>query len=187
MITGFNHNVKYRDRVFHVQTEDNGEKTPLIFTHLFDGGDILATRKIDYHAIVGKPDFEKQVRRMMEDQHKAMLKALMRGDLDGIIDGHDNAAKAAIEAMSRPGAAASPAPSSETFQAPEPVPLEISVPAPPPVAVAAAPAPPPPAHAAHASKAPRRGVTLFGESIVSEKTLDEVILNYLIDQGTEKK
>ena len=177
MITGFNHNVKHRDRVFHVQTEDNGERTPLIFTHLFDGGDILATRKIDYHAIVGKPDFEKQVRRMMEDQHKAVLKALMRGDLDGLIDAHDSAVKEAVEAMSKPGTAVAP-----PAGAPEPVPLEMPAPVPPVPA-----AQPVPVAAAAAKKAPRKGVTLFGESIVSEKTLDEVILNYLIDQGPDKK
>ena len=207
MITGFNHNVKYRDRVFHVQTEDNGEKTPLIFTHLFDGGDILATKKIDYKMIVGKPDFEKQVRRMMEDQHKAVLKALMHGEYDGLIDAHDAAArttdqgaapapvpaeaappprararsaerKAAVAASTTADGATGAPPAGPATSASKGAPVQETP------AAAAAPKPPPPGGA---KREPRKGVTIFGESLISEKTLDEVILKYLIDQGSEKK
>lgn len=184
MITGFNHNVKYRNRVFHVQTEDNGEKTPLIFTHLFEGGDILATKKIDYHMIVGKPNFEKQVRRMMEDQHKAMLKALMHGELDALIEAHDVAVGVRAHALSTVAAPAGQAaaasavpPQPEAAVAPAPaVPAAPSEPVTAPVPIAATPA------VARPTGGPRKGVTIFGESLISERTLDEVIINYLIDQ-----
>lgn len=89
MQKGFNHNIRYRDRIFHVQTEDSGERNPLVVTHLFDGGDILASRRIEYRMILQKPDFERQVRRMMAEQHKALVRDLVRGAMDGLIDAHD--------------------------------------------------------------------------------------------------
>ena len=40
---GYNHNVRYRNRIYHVQTEDSGVDNPHIYTHLFHGGVILAS------------------------------------------------------------------------------------------------------------------------------------------------
>ena len=49
-ILGYNHNVRYRGLVFHVQTEDSGVLSPHLFTHLFYGGTIISTRKLVYDA-----------------------------------------------------------------------------------------------------------------------------------------
>ena len=38
MIPGYNHNVKYKEGVYHIQTEDSGLDNPHIITHLFIGG-----------------------------------------------------------------------------------------------------------------------------------------------------
>ena len=45
-ILGYNHNVRYRGIVFHVQTEDSGIINPHVFSHLFHGGVILSSRKL---------------------------------------------------------------------------------------------------------------------------------------------
>ena len=47
-ILGYNHNVRFRGIVFHVQTEDSGLLNPHVFSHLFHGGVILTTRKLVY-------------------------------------------------------------------------------------------------------------------------------------------
>src|SRR5947199_10474209 len=77
MIPGFNHNIKHKGRIYHIQTEDSGPKNPHIITHLFVGGNILASKKTEYTEILGKPDYEKTVRSMMEEQHKQMLRNLV--------------------------------------------------------------------------------------------------------------
>ena len=46
-VLGYNHNVRYAERLWHVQTEDSGVGNPHIFTHLFHDGTILATKRID--------------------------------------------------------------------------------------------------------------------------------------------
>jgi len=74
-ILGFNHNIRHRGLVFHVQTEDSGVANPHIFTHLFHGGVILSTRKLVYD-----PDSaDDVVKALMQSQHKAVLKELKGG------------------------------------------------------------------------------------------------------------
>ena len=85
MQLGFNTNFRYRDLVFHVQTEDSGRANPHVITHLFHGGNILASVKSDYSDLLVADDLESAVRKLMETQHKAMLKQLSKGDFDGVI------------------------------------------------------------------------------------------------------
>jgi hypothetical protein len=77
---GFNHNVKHGQRVYHVQTEDSGAPHAHFITHLFLGGNIVATQKSSYADRAGMPDLAKIVRGMMEEQHKNMLRRLVAGE-----------------------------------------------------------------------------------------------------------
>jgi hypothetical protein len=83
-ILGYNHNIGHRGLIFHVQTEDSGVDNPHIFTHLFHGGVIIFTRKIDYDAAAD----DSVVKSLMQAQHKAMLKELKRGVFDQKIDSY---------------------------------------------------------------------------------------------------
>jgi hypothetical protein len=85
MLPGFNHNVKYKDRVFHIQTEDSGASNPHIITHLFVGGNIVATMRTSYADLVaarGTQGLEDDVEKLMQKQHKGMLKNLVHGKYD---------------------------------------------------------------------------------------------------------
>ena len=83
-ILGYNHNIRYRGLVFHVQTEDSGIQNPHVFTHLFHGGVILQTRKLVYDASAS----EEAVKALMQAQHKAVLKDLKRGLFDDKMDAY---------------------------------------------------------------------------------------------------
>jgi len=85
MQLGFNTNFRYRDVVFHVQTEDSGRANPHVITHIFHGGNIIASLKSDYSDLLVEADLEAPVRKLMESQHKAMLKQLSRGEFDRAI------------------------------------------------------------------------------------------------------
>jgi hypothetical protein len=188
-VTGFNHNIKHKGKVYHVQTEDSGASNPHIITHLFVGGNILATKKASYTDIVKSENLPELVRDMMEEQHKQMLRNLVNGTYDNV----DRSATAY-----QPGEIhTEPAKSTPT---PAPI-APVVVPLPPkPIAplpltnLAPAIAPvgpkilPPEVLAARELKEmPREnniGVeTLFGEDLISEKSLDEVILSYLAGDG----
>ena len=81
-ILGYNHNVKYRGLIFHVQTEDSGLLSPHLFTHLFYGGVIISTRKLVYDA----GSAEDAIKGLMQSQHKIVLKDLKGGKFDDKID-----------------------------------------------------------------------------------------------------
>jgi len=83
-ILGYNHNVRYRGLVFHVQTEDSGVLSPHLFTHLFHAGVIVSTRKLVYDA----GSAEDSIKSLMQAQHKAALKDLRRGHFDDKIDAY---------------------------------------------------------------------------------------------------
>ncbi len=81
-ILGYNHNVRYRGVVFHVQTEDSGLLNPHLFTHLFHEGVIVSTRKLVYDA----GSNEEAIKALMQAQHKAVMKDLRKGTFDEKID-----------------------------------------------------------------------------------------------------
>ncbi len=213
MIPGFNHNIKHKGRIFHIQTEDSGQKNPHIITHLFVGGNILSSKKTSYVDIVEKPDYEKAVRSMMEEQHKQMLRALINGAFDAVDAGvayHlDGPAPLNFTATSPTTAAMAGADAftglpSQAAALPRPpsgaMPMNVPMVAPHAVAVdfqrpsggiavaftPAAVARPAPVLLDDDKKKLQPG-TIFGEDLISEKSLDEVILSYLAeDLATEE-
>ncbi|MBW2534946.1 MAG: hypothetical protein JRI55_25865, partial [Deltaproteobacteria bacterium] len=86
-LRGYNHNIRYNVRVYHVQTEDSGLDNPHVITHLFLDGMIVSTLRKSYVGLLSSPELDATVRSLMQQQHKAMLIHLRRGDLDGRITG----------------------------------------------------------------------------------------------------
>jgi hypothetical protein len=136
-LLGYNNNVRHKNRVFHIQTEDSGVKHPHIITHLFmDGGRILKSIKRSYAEHVGADKMQDLVKQMMKEQHKAMFIALRDGQFDQLLE--DGAAAkekekekekekaaataAAVEAKAEPAPPPAPSipPPPETEQAPPP-------------------------------------------------------------------
>jgi hypothetical protein len=85
MIPGYNHNVKYKERIFHVQTEDSGVKNPHIITLLYYGGNILRSVKSSYAEKVGTSELNHLLPTLMQKQHKDVLRGLITGRYDGEI------------------------------------------------------------------------------------------------------
>ena len=106
MLGGFNTNVGYRGRTFHVQTEDSGQGNPKIVTLLYEGGTILTSRKSSYEEIVSAENLESVVRELMEEQHREVVQALKAGELDGVIGVDGGAA----QPKKRSGRGKAPAP-----------------------------------------------------------------------------
>ena len=172
-VTGFNHNIKHKGKVYHVQTEDSGVNNPHIITHLFVGGNILASKKTSYADILNAENLAEVVRELMEEQHKEMLRNL----INGVYDSFDTASR-----HYQPGQLASAEDASRVKLQPG---QSMARPTPAPAAPAALP---PEVLAARALPSQPRinevGVeTLFGEDLISEKSLDEVILSYLAGEG----
>ena len=137
MVVGFNHNIKYRGQTYHAQTEDSGADRAQVVTHLFLGGNIIASKRTGYADIAAAENLADVVRALMEEQHKEVLRNLVHGVYD-----HTALPRA---------------------------PVRDFVPA----------AAPPPGERPPEEKPARPADTLFGEDLISERSLDEVILAYL--------
>jgi hypothetical protein len=73
-LVGYNTNVRHKGKLYHIQTEDSGVSHPHVITHLFaDGGRIIASRKTAYAEHLGAKDLANIVKKLMQDQHKAMF------------------------------------------------------------------------------------------------------------------
>jgi hypothetical protein len=77
MLTGFNHNLRHRNLMFHVQTEDNGFKNPVVITTIFFQGNVVAMRRTSYAKFARLDEREEIVGAIMKEQHKEMMKDLV--------------------------------------------------------------------------------------------------------------
>lgn len=82
MHSGFNHNIRYKGRIFHVQTEDEGAGAAQVVTHVFLGGAILDTARNSYRALLEQPDWRDAVRDLMKAQHLEEIRKIYSGALD---------------------------------------------------------------------------------------------------------
>ena len=182
MLSGFNTNFRYRGVLFHVQTEDSGRENPHVITHLFHGGNIIVSEKQEYSKLLDEEDIESAVKKLMEGQHKKILKQLSRGEHDDVIgermgpdvfcvERGDSVDAPVVTEEERPseggapqgGASASPAMAEPTVFESEP-------------------------GSKPDAPEPTSGLSrVFGDRVVSEKPLDEVVLDYLVENARKRR
>ena len=223
MQSGFNTNFRYRGVLFHVQTEDSGLGNPHVITHLFHGGNIMASEKRDYSELIADSELiaqveatadrageslETAVRKLMEGQHKSMLRQLSRGEHDAAIEqrmgvgifqsqtasGADDPQSITEEERPPRGSVAPPLPSPSAASAASPA----SGSTPPPPAARAGQAGQPGQAEPTRLEDPRlvaeetqpvvsRLSRVFGERVAAEKPLDEMVLDYLVENARSKR
>lgn len=189
-------------------------QNPHIITLLYFGGNILARKKTSYEDILKSERLNQVVKEMMQEQHKGMLRDLKAGSFDERLFGTAPAPAeeiAPIQAPSptpapaapRPPAAAAPTQPKPTVPPPpgpprpaapaaplRPATPPASVPKPPPAQQVAAPPPPPPPPTGKiielSDDVELKDEDIFGADLISDKSLDEVILNYLAQNIEEE-
>jgi hypothetical protein len=182
MITGYNTDVRHREVVFHVQTEDKGAANPFIESLVYVGGQVLASRRANYADLLAEGRDEKEIVALMDHQHRTMIAAIRHGKLDAKMEAlirpktsplpliapappgdGPGAGRPVADGASLPGAAAAAAPRGAAAAArgmtPRPMPVQPM--SPPPAA-------PPPAVAR------------------TERSLDQVILEYLTNEADQE-
>jgi pyruvate/2-oxoglutarate dehydrogenase complex dihydrolipoamide acyltransferase (E2) component len=170
MLVGYNHNIRYKGDVFHVQTEDSGINNPHIITLLYRGGTILASKKTSYADILKIENLEQVVEELMKEQHKEILRKLKAGDYDS--RAFPGQSPSAPQAPNQPEAETLPEPAPAAWQGAAPAP--VSAPAP-----AAAPVSP-------MEPAPPRRAQIVQPEGRRATTLDEIILDYLLTDDNER-
>jgi hypothetical protein len=83
MITGYNTDVEFDGRIFHVQTEDKGRSNPMVESLVYSGGEILTTRRLPYEELAGSTEYsEEAVMKLMEGQHQELIREIRNGRFD---------------------------------------------------------------------------------------------------------
>ncbi len=211
MITGFNTDVRHGDVVFHVQTEDKGEGNPCVESLIYVGGQILARKRAGYQALLELDGAAAEVAKLMEQQHRSMISEIRAGKLDAKLAEIKGSSAPQPAAPTLTSTRVEPPPASTQVEPPAPSRTEPPTPAPPRVdsrTVAATPLkvllgkPPPPAQAPRttgkppiASKSatppppatPKRSEPAVQETEPDDRSLDQVILDYLEMESEQEK
>lgn len=191
MITGYNTDVRHGEVVFHVQTEDKGVSNPYIESLVYVGGQVLASKRASYAEMIAEGKEEKDIVALMDHQHRTMIAAIRHGKLDGKL------AALSASRMTGPMPVATPQTGVQ--------PVVVRHPSGPMVS-------PPPPPAAPADVAETLARALGGETVarpatatatpetpmepmaarparpaVSERTLDQVILEYLTSEADQEQ
>lgn len=169
MITGYNTNVRHGEVVFHVQTEDKGTSNPYIESLVYVGGQVLASKRASYAELLAEGREEKEIVAFMDHQHRTMIAAIRHGKLDAklaaMISGRQTGQYPGYET---PAAGVPPIqPVTTKAVVPPPVRAESET-----LARPATPAPP------HPTPPPRPA---------AERTLDQVILEYLTSEADQEQ
>jgi hypothetical protein len=106
MIFGYNTDVKSGDTVYHVQTEDRGEKNPVIDSVIYVKGQIMDRRRTPYDPAQTAPE---RLQEMVKQQHRSLVDAI-RGGNYAPPGAEETAAPAPVAAVSAAALAAAPAP-----------------------------------------------------------------------------
>lgn len=85
MIVGYNTDIKYRQEVFHIQTEDKGQGNPLIETLVYLHGEILLSRRISYAHLLASAEKTKKVKSLMKNQHDQVINELKEGQFSHLM------------------------------------------------------------------------------------------------------
>ena len=169
-LVGYNTNVRHKGKLYHIQTEDSGVKRPHIITQLFaDGGRILASEKTSYDEHLGADNLATVVKKLMQEQHKRVFIGLR----DGV---YDDEPKPSAEQGASPAAAVSDEVATEVLEHAAARLVEGS-----PTYEQIEPGSGSHKRVSQSPPAP------FGHEVLTEKTLDEVILAYLaqdLETGT---
>jgi len=199
-LVGYNTNVRHKGKLYHIQTEDSGVQHPHIITHLFaDGGRIIASKKTDYAQHVSTDNLHEIVKKLMQEQHKAMFIALR----DCVYDEDETPAAS-------PGAPPVSAAEQQARIARQTDPPELDLDALERAAEAhlaqsaaakvkpnptrrsggryqqALPPQQKPSHRPE-QRAPNPEASIFNGQVLRGKSLDEVILSYLADDAGEER
>lgn len=112
MLIAYNNDVEYKNRWYHIQTEDNGIKDGHITTTVFHSGAILDAKTTSYkEAIAGITDPDKQneiIKDMMKKQHQVFYTKLYEGNYEDIINGTAKRTSSPHQVIRKPTNSVSP-------------------------------------------------------------------------------
>jgi hypothetical protein len=85
MITGFNTDVRYDGRIYHVQTEDRGHENPVLESLVYIGGTVVAKKSTPYSEQLSGGATEEMIASLLKRQHQVIIAAIKAGRIEDLI------------------------------------------------------------------------------------------------------
>jgi hypothetical protein len=85
MITGFNTDVYYDGRVYHVQTEDRGRDNPVLESTVYIGGTVIAKKSTPYGEYLRRGASQEAIASMLKRQHQVIIAAIKAGRVEDLV------------------------------------------------------------------------------------------------------
>jgi hypothetical protein len=85
MITGFNTDVRFDGRVYHVQTEDRGQSNPVLESLVYIGGTVVASKRTPYADQLSDGATEEIIASQLKRQHQVIIAAIKAGRVEDLI------------------------------------------------------------------------------------------------------
>jgi len=86
VISGFNTDIEFDGTVYHVQTEDRGLRSRVLLSLVYDGGTILASKRVSYEDMAATGFDESELADRLSRQHKLICAAVRAGRIDELIE-----------------------------------------------------------------------------------------------------
>ena len=85
MVTGFNTDVLYDGRTYHVQTEDNGQENPYFESLIYVGGTIIASKRTSYGEQLRQGANNDKIASLIKRQHQVVIAAIKAGRIEDLV------------------------------------------------------------------------------------------------------
>jgi hypothetical protein len=85
MITGFNTDVRFDGRIYHVQTEDRGHENPVLESLVYIGGTVVAKKSTPYSEQLSGGATEEMIASLLKRQHQVIIAAIKAGRIEDLI------------------------------------------------------------------------------------------------------
>lgn len=81
VLAGFNTDIEFDGKTYHVQTEDKGAPANMIMSLVYEKGTILASKRTTYEDVVG---LQREIAERVQRQHKLICAAIRAGRLEDL-------------------------------------------------------------------------------------------------------
>jgi DNA-binding response OmpR family regulator len=82
MVTGYNENVVYTGKTYHIQTEDYGIEQSTVMSLIYESGRIVGKREINYKRFLDRPNLSQIVSTVVKRLHHEMVEDLLVGKFE---------------------------------------------------------------------------------------------------------
>src|SRR5258708_35851016 len=85
MITGFNTDVQFDGRVYHVQTEDRGRENPVLESLIYIAGTVIASKRTAYSDQLQGGVTDEVLGSLLRRQHQLIIAAIKAGRIEDLV------------------------------------------------------------------------------------------------------